>query len=271
MTYQEPDRSAESNQPTTMTQVLQTGSAPIEALIEKTPKDFQEKLSRKLEEILKKSLEQMISTFSDEQVDARLASARAVSSTGTLGLSDERMEIIDEHVKEMRKEVRQRTMIGSAVTGSFGLLGQFADLPAFYLYAMRSVGEVAISYGFDPRQEREQAFILHLLRIGHQPGRRKRLVALDELTQSSLTESNNLVSEASYALSGRGISVASKQIAALLAKRKLGAMVPLIGALVNAGVNWHLMGNLLDTANRGYRSKALLYRNRVTADRASND
>lgn len=250
-----------------MTQVLQTGSAPIEALLDKTPKDFQEKLSRKLEEILKKSLEQMVSTFSDDQVEARLASARAVSSTGSLGMSDERMHIVDEHVKEMRREVRQRTVIGSAVTGSLGFLGQFADLPAFYLYAMRTIGEVSISYGFDPRQEREQEFILQLLRIGHQPGRRQRLIQLDALTQSSMTEPSNLIPEASYALSGRGFSVASKQIATLLVKRKLGAMIPLIGAVVNAGLNWHLMGNILDTANRGYRSKATLYRNRVTADR----
>ena len=72
--------------------------------------------------------------------------------------------------------------------------------------------------------------------------------------------------EASLAISGRGLSVASKQIAALLAKRKMGAMIPLVGALVNAGLNWHLMGNILDTTNRGYRSKATLYRNRVASD-----
>lgn len=271
MSHQQPEKPAESHQPTAMTQILQTGSAPIEAVLEKAPRDVQEKLSRKLEEILKRSLEQMIFTFSDEQVDARLASARAVNSSGRLGLSDERMEIIDEHVKEMREEVRRHTVIGSAVTGSFGLLGQFADLPAFYLYAMRTLGEVAISYGFDPRLRREQTFILQLLKIGHQPGRRKRLVALDELTQSSFIENSDLVSEASYALSGRGISVASKQIASLLVKRKLGAMVPIVGALVNAGVNWHLMGNILDTANRGYRSKAIHYRNHVAPDRTPGD
>lgn len=261
------ENDTDSNEPTPMTKVLQTGAAPLEAILEKTPKDTQDKLSRKLEEILKRSLEQMMSTFSDEQVATRLASARAVSSTGSLGMSDERMAIVNEHVKEMRKEVRQRTVVGSALTGSLGFLGQFADLPAFYLYALRCMGEVAISYGFDPRGEREQAFILELLRIGHQPGKRKRLAQLDELTVSASAEQSNLMSEASYALSGRGISVASKQIAALLIKRKLGAMVPLVGALVNAGFNWHLMGNILDTANRGYKSKAIHYRNRVNQDR----
>lgn len=249
-----------------MTQVLEQGAAPISALIEKTSPDFKEKLSSKLEQVLKKSIEQMMATLNDDEVEQRLASARAVSSTGRLGLSDDQMEIIDEHVKAMREEVRQKTVLGSAVTGSFGFLGQFADLPAFYLYAIRTLGDVAISYGFDPRTEREQLFLLELLRIGHVPGRKKRLVQLDALTQTALDRHRDLVPEVSYALSGRGMSVASKQIAALLATRKMGAMIPLVGALVNAGLNWHLMGNILDSANRGYKSKALLFRNRAEAD-----
>ena len=251
---------------TPMTQVLQTGAGPISALIDKTSPDFKEKLSGKLESILKRSIEQMMSTFNDDEVEQRLASARAVSTTGRLGLSGDQMSIIDEHVKAMRQEVRQRTVLGSAVTGSFGFLGQFADLPAFYLYAIRTLGDVSISYGFDPRLEREQLFILELLRIGHVPGRKKRLVQLDSLTQKALEHHRDLTSEVSYALSGRGISVASKQIAALLATRKMGAMIPLVGAVVNAGLNWHLMGNILDTANRGYKSKAILYRNAAGED-----
>jgi EcsC family protein len=251
---------------TTMTQVLQQGAGPISALIDKAPPDFKERLSGKLEKILKKSIEQMMATFNDDEVEQRLASAQAVSSTGRLGLTDDQMSIIDEHVKALREEVRQKTVMGSAVTGAFGFLGQFADLPAFYLFAIRTLGDVAISYGFDPRTEREQLFILEVLRIGHVPGRKKRLVQLDALTQAHLDRERDLVPEVSYALSGRTLSVASKQIAALLATRKMGAMIPLVGALVNAGLNWHLMGNILDTANRAYKSKALLYRNKAEAD-----
>ncbi len=146
-------------------------------------------------------------------------------------------------------------------------MGQFADLPAFYLYAMRTIGDVALSYGFDPRLEREQLFILEVLRIGHVPGRRGRLIQLDELSQQHLDRDHNLVPEASYALSGRGLSVASKQIASLLVTRKMGAMVPIVGALVTAGLNWHLMGNIRDSTNRGYKSKAIHYRNRACSDR----
>jgi EcsC protein family len=266
MTDNQQDMAFDDMEPTAMTQVLQTGAASISAIIDKTPKSFREKLSHKLEEVLKKSIEQMMATFNDDEVENRLASARAVSTTGDVGLTDDRMEIVHEHVKELRKEVRQKTVMGSAVTGSIGFLGQFADLPAFYLYAMRTIGDVAISYGFDPRTEREQLFILQLLRIGHVPGKRKRLIQLDALTQQDLEREQSLVEEASIALSGRGLSVASKQIASLLVTRKMGAMIPIVGALVNAGLNWHLMGNILDSTNRGYKSKAILYRNRVAAD-----
>lgn len=266
MSEQEQEKPLDRGDATPLTQVLQSGAAPIAAAIDKTPKNFRDKLSRKLEEVLKKSIEQMMTTFSDDVVESRLASARAVSSTGSLGLDDDRLSIVDEHVTEIRREVRQKTVVGSAVTGSMGFIGQFADLPAFYLYAIRTMGEVAMSYGFDPRHEREQLYILELLRIGHVPSRRKRLVQLDELTQRELEQDRTYVEEASVAISGRGLSVASKQIAALLAGRKMGAMIPLVGALVNAGLNWHLMGNVLDTTNRGYRSKATLYRNKITSD-----
>lgn len=251
---------------TPMTQVLQQGAAPISALIDRAKPDTKEKLSRKLEGVLRRSVEQMMSMLNDDAVEQRLASARAVSSTGSLGLSDDQMELIDQHVKELRQEVRQKTVVGSAVTGSLGFLGQFADLPAFYLYAIRTLGDVAISYGFDPRTEREQLYLLELLRIGHVPGRRKRLVQLDALTQSALDREKDLSQEVGYALSGRGLSVASKQIASLLVTRKMGSMIPIVGALVNAGVNWHLMGNILDTANKGYKSKAILYRNKAKGD-----
>lgn len=258
----QPDESA-------FTQVLKVGATPLTAVVDSTPESFRGKLSSRLEQILKNAVEQMMATFNDDMVENQLRIARAVSPTGSLDLSDERLSIVDEHVRELGKEVRHRTVVGSAVTGSLGFVGQFADLPAFYLYSIRTLGEIALNYGFDPRHEREQLYIMELLRIGHVPGRRRRLVQLDELSHQALDREHEYVHEASYALTGRSFSVASKQITALIVKRRMMAMVPLVGALVNAGFNWHLMGNILTTGQRGYKSKATLYRNRVHADQRS--
>lgn len=249
-----------------MTQVLHKGALPIEAALEKTSPGFQENLSRKLEAVLKAAIEQMMSTFKDEDVNEQLSHARAVDSEGKTGWSDEQLEATQASVEELRQDARKKTVVGSAVTGSMGFFGQLADLPAFYLYAVRTMGEIAIKYGFDPRSEREQMYILEVLRIGHVAGKKNRLIQIDELSQQALDPQANLVEEASYALSGRGLTLAARQIARLLIKRKLGSMIPIIGAVVNAGVNWHLMGAILDTADRSYRSKAVLYRNKVAAD-----
>lgn len=248
------------------TQVLNSGAAPIEAVLEKTSPGFQEKLSQKLEAAFKAAIEQMMATFDEEELESKLAQARAVDSEGQAGFSDEQLEATKASMVELRRDVRQKTIVGSALTGSMGFLGQLADLPAFYLYAIRTIGDIAVSYGFDPRMEREQLFLLETLRIGHVAGRKNRLIQLDELSQQELDQDKNLVEEASYALSGRGMALAARQIAKLLIRRKLGSMIPIIGAVVNAGVNWHLMGAILDTADRAYRSKAILHRNKVAAD-----
>lgn len=241
----------------TMTRVLHKGALPIEAALEQTDSEFQQKLTSRLELAFKAALERMMATFDENEVNERLEQAQAVDPEGRTGFSDGQMRATRASVDKLRNVARHRTVVGSALTGSMGFLGQFADIPAFYLYAIRTMADIAISYGFDPRLESEQRFLMEVLRIGHVAGRRQRLVQLDELRQREAEREESLIEETSYALSGRGLTVASQQIAKLLLKRKLGSMIPLIGALVNAGVNWHLMGTILDTADRAFRSKAM--------------
>ncbi len=240
-----------------MTRVLHNGALPIEAALEQTDSEFQKKLTSRLEKAFRAAIDRMLATFDEEELQRRLEQARAVDPEGRTGFSEGQLKAAQADVVKLRQEARQRTVIGSAVTGSMGFLGQFADIPAFYLYAIRTMADIAISYGFDPRLESEQLYLMEVLRIGHVPGRRQRLVQLDQLSQREQEQEENLIEETSYALSGRGLTVASQQIAKLLLKRKLGSMIPVVGALVNAGVNWHLMGAILDTTDRAYRSKAI--------------
>lgn len=240
-----------------MTRVLHNGALPIEAALEQTDSEFQKKLTSRLEKAFRAAIDRMLATFHEEELQRRLEQARAVDPEGRIGFSEGQLKAAQAEVGKLRQEARQRTVIGSAVTGSMGFMGQFADIPAFYLYAIRTMADIAISYGFDPRLESEQLYLMEVLRIGHVPGRRQRLVQLDQLSQRDQEEEESLIEETSYALSGRGLTVASQQIAKLLLKRKLGSMIPIVGALVNAGVNWHLMGAILDTTDRAYRSKAI--------------
>mgnify|MGYP001406181673 CR=1 FL=1 len=53
MSEKEQDKPVNHGDATPMTQVLQTGAAPIQAAFKKAPKGFSEKLSTKLEEVLK--------------------------------------------------------------------------------------------------------------------------------------------------------------------------------------------------------------------------
>ena len=245
--------------PSPMTQVLQTGAAPITELAKKAPPEVKSNFSKKLEQILMNAFDQVLATFDDVETDERLSKARAVSPNGE-ELGDEHLDKINKRVVKLSKKAKNRTAAASTVTGAMGAVGQIADIPAFYLYAVRTMTDIAIHHGFDPRIERERRFLLQLLRIGHIAGYNNREQALDELASKDLYGDMSMLDEVSYAMSGRGIALAVRPIAKLLLKRKLGASIPIIGGVINAGLNWHLMGVILTTTRRGFQGRALRQR-----------
>ena len=174
---------------------------------------------------------------------------------------------IEESVTARCAEIKKNTVLGSCVTGFAGAVGQIADIPAFYLYAVHSLQEIAISYGFDPRNEREQKFLLHILRIGHTPGRKNRYREVDALDSIDIDKDLATVPEISYALTGRGMLLLARQLLKVVFRRKAMAMLPVLGAVVNAGVNNHLMSAILEVGQRSYRRRFVRRAQLIAADR----
>lgn len=248
------------------TRTLDAAAAPVAALVQSAPPEVGDALSHKVAQALQTALDHSQAMFDPEQVDDRLRMARAVPGSDASGYEGHLMAI-EEAVSLQVAEIRKRTVLGSCVTGFAGAVGQLADIPAFYMYAIHSLQEIAISYGFDPRLEREQKFILQVLRIGHAPGRNNRYREVDQLDSLDIDKDLATVGEISYAMTSRGLSILARQLLKTLLARKAVAMVPVLGAVVNAGINNHLMNAILDVGQRSYRRRFVKRAKLIAADK----
>ncbi len=248
------------------TRTLDAASAPVNALLESAPPEVADTLTQKVAQALQTALDHSQAMLNKEQLEERLSKARAYPGSDAADYEGHLMAI-EEAVSAHCAEVKKCTVLGSCLTGFAGAPGQLADIPAFYLYAVHSLQEIAICYGFDPRQEREQKFILHLLRIGHTPGRKNRYKEVDKLDSIDLDKDLASVSEISHAFTGKGMMVLAQQLLKLLFRRKVMALLPVVGAMINAGINNHLMNAILDVAQRSYRRRFVKRAQLIAADR----
>lgn len=263
-----PDAPSPQQDRSSWTRALDAAAVPVSALIESAPTEVSDTLTQKVAQALQSALDHSQAMLNQERLEERLSKARAYPGSDNAGYEGHLMAI-EEAVGAHGAEVKKRTVLGSCLTGFAGAAGQLADIPAFYLYAVASLQEIAISYGFDPRQEREQKFLLHLLRISHTPGRKNRYREIDKLDSLDLDRDLASMQEISHAFGGKGMLVLAQQLLRLLFRRKALALVPVFGAVINAGLNNHLMNAILDVGQRSYRRRFVQRAQRIASDRVT--
>lgn len=264
----EPDQTPESpdDDRSSWTRTLDAASVPVNALLESAPPEVVDSLTQKVAQALQSALDHSQAMLDKEKLQERLNKARAYPGSDQIGYEGHLMAI-EEAVGAHCLEVKKRTVVGSCLTGFVGAAGQLADIPAFYLYAVASLQEIAIAYGFDPRHEKEQRFLLHLLRIAHTPGRKNRYQEIDRLDSLDLDSDLATIPEISQAVSGKGLLVLTQQLLRLLFRRKALTLLPVFGAAINAGLNNHMMGSILDVAQRSYRRRFVKRAQLIASDR----
>jgi hypothetical protein len=246
---------------------LDAAAVPVQAMIEAAPDELGDTLAHKVAQALQTALDHSQATFKTERLEEQLRKARAYPGSDSAGYEGHLMAI-EEAVTARCAEIKKNTVLGSCLTGFAGAMGQLADVPGFYLYAVHSLQEIAILYGFDPRLEREQKFLLQVLRIGHTPGLKNRYREVDELDKLDVDKDLTTLPEISYALSGRGLVLVARQLLKTLFRHKAMTVIPVLGAAVNAAINNHLMSAILDVAQRSYRRRFVKRARMIAADRS---
>lgn len=122
----------------------------------------------------------------------------------------------------------------------------------------RVVGEVAVSYGFDPGLPEEEVFALQVLGFGmavESGAKSAALASLSRLTQDMMrqatwTQLNEhlLVAVIDRAFASMGLR---------LTQKKLAQVVPVAGVLISSGVNLQLLHRVRSAAIQAYRLRFL--------------
>lgn len=152
--------------------------------------------------------------------------------------------------------------VTSAVTGGTTMTvaasAVVADVTAVLVGMGRIVALVAAHYGYDVREPDEQAFasgVIAYSTAGNSAEKAAALASLSRLTQQMMRQeswhqlqpqqADNVISQVSMALGFR------------LAKRKLAQAVPILGAVVNGGLNARIAQQTFERAQQAYRLRFL--------------
>jgi len=122
----------------------------------------------------------------------------------------------------------------------------------------RVVGEVAVTYGFDPNLPEEELFALQVLGLGMAFGSGARMTALAGL--SRLTQ--DMMRRATWTQLNEHllVGVINRAFATLglkLTQKKLAQVIPVAGVLISSGTNLQLLRRVRDAAVNAYRLRFL--------------
>ncbi|WP_208543498.1 EcsC family protein [Rathayibacter sp. VKM Ac-2801] len=134
-----------------------------------------------------------------------------------------------------------------------------ADAAAVLAMSSRSVGHIALLYGYDPEEPAEKLFVMSVINVGTATSQAAKAAAFSDL--SRLTQA--LVRGSSWQILNKSlISKASarfaQQMGIRLTKKGLGKAVPAVGIALGGAFNWATLESVVDAADTAYRRRFLL-------------
>lgn len=142
-----------------------------------------------------------------------------------------------------------RTLVGALAVDAAVVLG----------LASRSVGQVALLYGYDPEEPAEKLFVMSVVNAGTASSATAKTAAMADisrLTQALVRgKSWDILNEAVVA---KVSTQFAKAFGFRLTKMGLGKAVPAIGIVVGGTLNWTTLEAIVDAADVAYRRRFLL-------------
>ncbi|MET9152203.1 EcsC family protein [Streptomyces griseoflavus] len=158
---------------------------------------------------------------------------------------------------------------GAAAAPSAGAIaGAFtADTAVVLGLSSRAVGQVALSYGYDPEEPSEKLFIMSVVNLGTASSAAAKNAAMADI--SKLTQA--LFRGKTWDILNNAFvtKVAEKFTTAFgvrLTKMGLGKVVPAFGIVVGSTLNWATLEGVVDAAEMAYRRRFILEKYPYLAD-----
>ncbi|MEV5865237.1 EcsC family protein [Streptomyces tendae] len=158
---------------------------------------------------------------------------------------------------------------GAAAAPSAGAIaGAFtADTAVVLGLSSRAVGQVALSYGYDPEEPSEKLFIMSVVNLGTASSAAAKNAAMADI--SKLTQALFRGKTWDVLNNAFVTKVAEKFTNAFgvrLTKMGLGKVVPAFGIVVGSTLNWATLEGVVDAAAMAYRRRFLLEKYPYLAD-----
>ena len=136
-----------------------------------------------------------------------------------------------------------------------------ADIAAVLGLAARTVAATSQYYGYDPRRPEEQVFMMSVLGLGMAAGTTAKTAAYAELSKlTQLLFRNATWEKLNETVLTKIVQQFVAKFSLTLSKKKLGQIVPVVGMVLGAGLNFALISRIAADANAAYRERFLLER-----------
>ncbi|MEU6723483.1 EcsC family protein [Nonomuraea wenchangensis] len=150
------------------------------------------------------------------------------------------------------------TTVSGGTTAGVAVVAMASDAVISLALLGRAVAEVAVHYGYDPREPEEELFLMGILNYSMASSSTSRTAALASL--SRLTQM--MMRRATWAQLGkeplvRVILQIFKLLGLRLTKARLANVVPIAGGIVTAGLSFTMLHSAIDDATRLYRARYL--------------
>ncbi|KAA0564516.1 EcsC family protein [Rossellomorea aquimaris] len=230
------------------------GRIPFMILDRITPQMVHNKIGQALDEIGSYIQKGGSYLTSEKEVVKRFTKKTAnphlnVEEIAKLPISD--MDEVSEGIVGMRKKV---AMTQGATTGVGGFLTLSIDIPFILGISLKTLQEIAISYGYDPNDQQERIFIIKCLQFVSSDivGKQAILQELSDFNKKDMEKREQTLSQ----LQGwREVMISFRDN---FGWKKLFQMIPIAGILFGSFINKSMISDIGETGRMLYRKRRIL-------------
>jgi len=172
-------------------------------------------------------------------------------------------KLSNKHIRKISRRANYSRMLNSSISvlegGALGFLGiGLPDIPLFIAVIMKSVYEIALSYGFDYKTEQEKAYIL-LLICAAVTDKDKQLHFFDmaEKLQTNADNKTEQDIDLTYYMRSAADALSDAMLTA-----KFIQSIPVAGA-VGSVINYSIINKICKTANIKYKKRYLINKSKT--------
>ncbi|CAN7617850.1 EcsC family protein [Paenibacillus sp. LjRoot56] len=246
------------------------GRLPFQVLDRLTPKFLNKKIGEALDELgnyLQAGGRYLISEKGTlrhvEEVHERVRGKRdelteglTIASVGTLPL-----KVLDQTADEIVLNRSKIATLQGATTGIGGILTLAIDIPAILGLSLKTIQEIAICYGYDPKDKQERIFTIKVLQFSSSDIVGKKAI-LEELGNYATVDKES-VQMISQLQGWREVFATYRDN---WGWKKLFQLIPIAGILFGAWINRGTLKDVGEAAKMLYRKRRILERLQAQVD-----